>query len=213
MELPILNIQGKDSGKSVTLPDEIFGIEANDHAIYLDVRNIRAHGRQGTHKAKERGEVSGSTKKPFRQKGTGGARQGHKRAPHMYHGGRVFGPRPHDYGFVLNKKVKVLARKSALTYKAKDNAITVLESFNFEGPKTKSLIALLQNINAGDRKVLIVLPEQNKNIYLSGRNLPFTKVMTAADLNTYDILDAEQLVLVHEAIPVISRNFGMEDGI
>ncbi|HEX2901656.1 MAG TPA: 50S ribosomal protein L4, partial [Bacteroidia bacterium] len=191
MELTVKNIKGADTAEKINLPDSIFGIEPNDHAIYQDVRLILANARQGTHKAKERGEVSGSTKKPFRQKGTGGARQGHKRAPHMYHGGRVFGPRPHLYGFKLNRKVKRLARRSALSYKAKDARIMVLENLNFNTPKTKEFVQVLNNLKLTGSKVLMVLPDENSNVYLSGRNIPKTQIVRAQDLNTYDILHAD----------------------
>lgn len=208
MELKVKNIKGAETGEKVDLPEIIFGIEPNDHAIYQDVRQILANARQGTHKTKERGEVSGSTKKPFRQKGTGGARQGHKRSPHMYHGGRVFGPRPHEYGFKLNKKVKRLARRSALSYKAKDARITVVENFSFAAPKTKEFVQVLNNLKLNGTKVLLVLPEDNQNVYLSGRNIPKTQIVRAQDLNTYDILHAEQLVIVKEAVAKINEQLG-----
>jgi large subunit ribosomal protein L4 len=208
MELTVKNIKGADTAEKVTLPDSIFGIEPNDHAIYQDVRLILANARQGTHKAKERGEVSGSTKKPFRQKGTGGARQGHKRAPHMYHGGRVFGPKPHLYGFKLNRKVKRLARRSALSYKAKDARIMVLENFNFNTPKTKEFVAVLNNLKINGSKVLMVLPDDNSNVYLSGRNIPKTQIVRAQDLNTYDILHADHLVILKDAVEKINEQLG-----
>jgi len=208
MELTVKNIKGGDTSEKVSLSEAIFGIEPNDHAIYQDVRQILANARQGTHKAKERGEVSGSTKKPFRQKGTGGARQGHKRAPHMYHGGRVFGPKPHLYGFKLNKKLKRLARKSALSYKAKDARITVLENFSFNAPKTKDFIKVLDGLKLTGVKVLMVLPEDNPNIYKSGRNIPKTQIVRAQDLNTYDILHADQLVIVKDAFAKINEQLG-----
>lgn len=208
MEFKVKNIKGAETGEKVDLPETIFGIEPNDHAIYQDVRQILANARQGTHKTKERGEVSGSTKKPFRQKGTGGARQGHKRSPHMYHGGRVFGPRPHEYGFKLNKKVKRLARRSALSYKAKDARITVVENFSFAAPKTKEFVQVLNNLKLNGTKVLLVLPEDNHNVYLSGRNIPKTQIVRAQDLNTYDILHADQLVIVKEAVAKINEQLG-----
>ncbi|MFN8393335.1 MAG: 50S ribosomal protein L4 [Bacteroidia bacterium] len=208
MELKVKNIKGAETGEKVDLPETIFGIEPNDHAIYQDVRQILANARQGTHKTKERGEISGSTKKPFRQKGTGGARQGHKRSPHMYHGGRVFGPRPHEYGFKLNKKVKRLARRSALSYKAKDARITVVENFSFAAPKTKEFVQVLSALKLNGSKVLLVLPEDNQNVYLSGRNIPKTQIVRAQDLNTYDILHAEQLVIVKEAVAKINEQLG-----
>jgi large subunit ribosomal protein L4 len=208
MELTVKNIKGADTGEKVSLPEAIFGIEPNDHAIYQDVRQILANARQGTHKAKERGEVSGSTKKPFRQKGTGGARQGHKRAPHMYHGGRVFGPRPHEYGFKLNKKVKRLARRSALSYKAKDAKITVLENLAWTAPKTKEMVSVLNNLKLNGAKVLLVLADDNQNVYLSGRNIPKTQIVRAQDLNTYDILHADQLVILKDAVSKINEQLG-----
>jgi large subunit ribosomal protein L4 len=208
MELTVKNIKGADTAEKVNLPDSIFGIEPNDHAIYQDVRLILANARQGTHKAKERGEVSGSTKKPFRQKGTGGARQGHKRAPHMYHGGRVFGPRPHLYGFKLNRKVKRLARRSALSYKAKDARIMVLENFTLNSPKTKEFVAVLNNLKLSGSKVLMVLPDENSNVYLSGRNIPKTQIVRAQDLNTYDILHADHLVILKDAVAKINEQLG-----
>lgn len=208
MELTVKNIKGADTGEKVSLPEAIFGIEPNDHAIYQDVRQILANARQGTHKAKERGEVSGSTKKPFRQKGTGGARQGHKRAPHMYHGGRVFGPRPHEYGFKLNKKVKRLARRSALSYKAKDAKITVLENLAWSAPKTKEMVSVLNNLKLNGAKVLLVLADDNQNVYLSGRNIPKTQIVRAQDLNTYDILHADQLVILKDAVSKINEQLG-----
>jgi large subunit ribosomal protein L4 len=208
MELTVKNIKGADTAEKVNLPDSIFGIEPNDHAIYQDVRLILANARQGTHKAKERGEVSGSTKKPFRQKGTGGARQGHKRAPHMYHGGRVFGPRPHLYGFKLNRKVKRLARRSALSYKAKDARIMILENFTLNSPKTKEFVAVLNNLKLSGAKVLMVLPDENSNVYLSGRNIPKTQIVRAQDLNTYDILHADHLVILKDAVAKINEQLG-----
>lgn len=208
MELSVKNIKGADTGEKVSLSEAIYGIEPNDHAIYQDVRQILANARQGTSKSKERGEVSGSTKKPFRQKGTGGARQGHKRAPHMYHGGRVFGPKPRDYSFRLNHKVKQLARRSALTYKAKDARITVLENFSFNAPKTKEFVQVMDNLKLSGVKVLLVLPGENKNVYLSGRNVPKTQIVRAQDLNTYDILHADQLVIVKDAFATINEQLG-----
>lgn len=207
MEAKVLNTAGKDTGRKVVLDDSIFALaEPNDHAIYLDVRHLQANARQGTHKAKERGEVSGSTKKPFRQKGTGGARAGHKRSPLWRHGGTVFGPRPRDYGFRLNKKVKVLARASALTYKAREEKITVLENFSFEKPRTKEFVNLLNNLNAANRKVLFLLAGANHNVYLSGRNIPRTVIVPATEINTYDILNADHVVIVEDALKVIETN-------
>lgn len=208
MEFSVKNIKGADTGEKVSLPETIFGIEPNDHAIYQDVRQILANARQGTHKSKERGEVSGSTKKIFRQKGTGGARQGHKRSPHMYHGGRVFGPKPRDYGFKLNIKVKRLARRSALSYKAKDSKIMVLENVSIGTPKTKEVVTILSNLKLTGSKVLFVLAGDNKNVYLSGRNIPKMNVVRAQDLNTYDILHADHLVIVKDAVQLINEQLG-----
>lgn len=203
MQVEILNISGKKTTKKVDLADSIFGVEPNDHCIYLDVKQYLANQRQGTHKSKERAEISRTTKKLKRQKGTGGARAGSMKSPLFVGGGRVFGPRPRDYSFKLNKKVKSLARTSALTYKAKDNAIMVLEDFNFEAPKTKNYVDLLKNLNLSDKKTLLVLGDTNKNVYLSSRNLQGTKVVKASDLNTYDILNAENLILAESSVKVI----------
>jgi large subunit ribosomal protein L4 len=208
MELTVKNIKGADTGEKVSLPEAIFGIEPNDHAIYQDVRQILANARQGTHKAKERGEVSGSTKKPYRQKGTGNARQGHKRSPLWRHGGRVFGPRPRDYAFKLNKKVKRLARRSALSYKAKDAKIMVLDNFSLNVPKTKEVLSVLNNLKLNGVKVLMVVGADNNNVYLSGRNIPKTQIVRAQDLNTYDILHAEQLVIMKDAVQMITEQLG-----
>lgn len=205
MEVAVKNIQGKDTGRKVTLSEAIFGIEPNDHAIYEDVRQIQANGRQGTHKAKERGEVSGSTKKPFRQKGTGGARGGHKRSPLWRHGGRVFGPKPRDYSFKLNKKIKRLARRSALSYKVRENGIVVLENFNLQAPKTKEFVKILKALELSNTKVVMVLPEDNQNIWLSGRNIPKTEVVRAADLNTIDILNAGHLLILEDALAKLNE--------
>lgn len=200
MELNVLNIEGKDTGKKVNLNDLIFGVEPNDHAIYLDVKQYLANQRQGTHKSKERAEISGSTRKIKKQKGTGTARAGSVKSPVFRGGGRVFGPRPRNYSFKLNKKVKQLARKSALSYKAKNNNIIVLEEFNFEAPKTSALINIQNNLKISDKKSLIVLSEANKNIYLSSRNLKGIKVVTVSELTTYDILNASSLVLVEGSL-------------
>lgn len=202
MELNILNTQGKETGKKATLNDEVFAITPNDQAIYLDVKQIQANGRQGTHKVKERNEHSGSTKKLKRQKGTGGARSGSIKNP-TYGNGRAHGPRPRDYGFKLNIKLKRLARKSALSQKALDKKITVIEDFTFSEPKTKQCIELLQNLNLGDKKALLVLGSPDKNIILSSRNMQGFKVAQAADLNTFDILNCNQLILSEKSIPVI----------
>ena len=203
MELAVLKIDGTESGKRVTLNEAIFGIEPNDHAIYLDVKQYLANQRQGTHKTKDRSEVAYSTKKIVRQKGSGGARHGSIKSNIFVGGGRAFGPKPRDYGFKLNKKLKQLARFSALSYKAKGEAITMVEPFVMEAPKTKELINILNNIKSNDRKVLFVLPENSNNIYLSSRNLENVKVTTINEINTYDIVNATKLVLVDGVQDVI----------
>lgn len=200
MELAVINQKGQDTGRKVTLSDEIFAIEPNDNAIYLDVKQYLANQRQGTHKSKERNEVAGSTKKIKKQKGTGGARAGSLKAPNFRGGGRVFGPRPRDYSFKLNKKVKQLARKSALAYKVIENSLVVLEDLSFDAPKTKSYIALLNGLSLSDKKTLLVLPEDNKNVFLSSRNLPKAKVVTVNDVNTYQLLHADHLVLCEGSV-------------
>ena len=206
MKIPVYNIEGKETGRNVTLEKKVFGLEnPSDHLIYMDVRLIRNNQRQGTSKAKERGEVSGSNKKPYRQKGTGNARPGHKRSPLWRHGGTVFGPRPRDYGFHLNKKQKRTARKSALTYKAQDDGIRVIENFTFEVPKTKQFLEILNNFELTEKKVLVVMGENDRNVYLSGRNLPKAMVCTAQELNTYDILNADQLLMTEEAVSIINE--------
>ncbi len=207
MEVTILNIEGKETGRKVNLNDSIFGIEPNDHAIYLDTKQYLANQRQGTHKAKERGEVAGSTRKIKRQKGTGTARAGNIRNPLFRGGGRIFGPKPRYYGFKLNKKVKQLARKSALSYKASGNNIIVLEDFNLEAPKTKEIIRIGNNLNFDNKKSVFVLPEQNNNIYLSSRNVQGVEVVTAAELNTYKIMRASKLILVESAVDVLQATF------
>ena len=207
MELNVINIEGKETGKKVQLNELIFGVEPNDHAIYLDVKQYLANQRQGTHKAKERGEVVGSTRKIKRQKGTGTARAGSLNSPVFRGGGRVFGPRPRNYGFKLNKKVKLLARKSALSYKAKDNNIIVLEDFSFEAPKTKEFVTIQNNLKINDKKSLFVLSEVNKNIYLSSRNLKGVKVVTVSELTTYDILNASSVVLFEGSLEKIEGVF------
>jgi len=207
MELSILNIKGEDTGRKVTLNDAIFGIEPNDHAIYLDVKQYLANQRQGTHKSKERSELSGSTRKLIRQKGGGGARRGDIKSPVLVGGARVFGPKPRDYGFKLNKKVKGLARKSALTYKAQENSIVVVEDFVMETPKTKELIAITKGLNVADKKLLFVLPEKNNSIYLSARNLQKASVIPASELNTYGILNANNLVLTESSLAIIEKLF------
>jgi large subunit ribosomal protein L4 len=208
MELSIYTIDGKESGQKITLDDTVFGIEPNDHAIYLDVKQYLANQRQGTHKTKERGEVSYSTKKIVRQKGSGGARHGSIKSPIYVGGGRAFGPKPRDYSFKLNKKVKQLARKSALAHKAKAEAITLLEAFNFEAPKTKEFISICNNLNITDKKILMVLPENNNNIYLSSRNLQRTKVVPVSELTTYDIMNATSLVLVGDTAETLNKQLG-----
>ena len=207
MELNVLNIKGEDTGRKVTLNDAIFGIEPNDHAIYLDVKQYMANKRQGTHKSKERSEVSGSTRKLIRQKGGGGARRGDINSPVLVGGGRVFGPRPRSYSFKLNKKVKALARKSALSYKAKNNAIVIVEDFTMEAPKTKEFITIAKNLKVADKKLLVVLPEKNNFVYLSARNLQKTNVVTVSDINTYCVLDAANLVLTESAVAAIDKMF------
>ncbi len=203
MQVEIVNISGKKTAKKVDLIDSIFNAEPNDHCIYLDVKQHLANSRQGTHKSKERAEIARTTKKLKRQKGTGGARAGSMKSPLFVGGGRAFGPRPRDYSFKLNKKVKALARISALTYKAKENAITVLEDFSFEAPKTKNYIDLIKNLNLSDKKTLLILGGANKNVYLSSRNLHGTKVINASDINTYDILHAENVILAESSVKVI----------
>jgi large subunit ribosomal protein L4 len=205
MEVSVVNISGKATSKKVNLNDSIFGIDPNDHAIYLDVKQHLANKRQGTHKSKERNEVSGSTKKLKKQKGTGGARAGSDKSPTRIGGGRAFGPRPRDYSFKLNKKLKRLARISALTYKAKENSITVLEDFSFETPKTKKYADLINNLTLSNKKTLLVLGESNKNVYLSSRNLSNSKVVTASELNTYDILNANNVLFVESSIKEIEN--------
>lgn len=200
MELAVINLKGQDTGRKVTLSDEIFAIEPNDNAIYLDVKQYLANQRQGTHKSKERNEVAGSTKKIKKQKGTGGARAGSLKAPNFRGGGRVFGPKPRDYSFKLNKKVKQLARKSALSYKVTENSLLVLEDISFDAPKTKNYIALLNGLSLSDKKTLLVLPEENKNVFLSSRNLPKAKVVTVNDVNTYQLLHADHLVLCEGSV-------------
>ena len=203
MQVEVLNISGKKTAKKVDLADVIFGVEPSDHSIYLDVKHYLAAQRQGTHKSKERAEISRTTKKLKKQKGTGGARAGSMKSPVFVGGGRAFGPRPRDYSFKLNKKVKNLARTSALSYKAKDNAITVLEDFNFEAPKTKNFVDLIKNLNLDSKKTLFIIGAKNDNVYLSSRNLPGSKVITATDINTYDILHADNVILAESSVKVI----------
>ena len=203
MEVNVLNIKGEDTGRKVTLNESIFGIEPNDHVLYLDVKQYLANQRQGTHKAKERSEHAGSTRKLGRQKGGGGARHGDINSPLLRGGGRVFGPRPRDYRFKLNKKVKVLARKSALSYKAQENAIIVVEDFNFEAPKTKDFIKVAKNLKVEGKKLLMVLPEANKNVYLSARNLQRSEIALAAQLNSYKVLNADVMVITENSLKAI----------
>ena len=205
MEVNVYNIKGEDTGRKITLNESIFGIEPNDHAIYLDVKQFMANQRQGTHKSKERSEISGSTRKIGRQKGGGGARRGDINSPVLVGGGRVFGPKPRDYEFKLNKKVKGLARKSALTYKAKNNAIVVVEDFTLEAPKTKEFVNVVNNLKVAGKKLLMVLPEANKNVYLSARNLERTNLAIASALNTYSVLNAETLVVTESALKAIEE--------
>ena len=209
MELTVYQIDGNQSSKKITLDDTIFGIEPNEHAIYLDVKQYLANQRQGTHKAKQRAEVSYSTKKIVRQKGSGGARHGSIKSPIFVGGGRTFGPVPRDYGFKLNKKVKQLARRSALSYKAKSEALIVVENFNFEAPKTKEFIKLSQSLNVAGKKILVVLPESNNNVYLSARNLPKVKVVTVSELTTYDIVNASSLVMLEGSVEILHNIFGI----
>ncbi len=210
MEVAIVKYSGEKSGKKAKLSDEVFGIEPNDHAIYLDVKSFLANQRQGTHKSKQRNEISGSSRKIKKQKGTGGARAGNIKNPLFKGGGRIFGPEPRDYSFKLNKKVKALARKSALTYKAKDNAIAVLEDFNFEAPKTKQYIKMLSALSLADKKTLLVLPEKNKNIVLSGRNLKNAKITTADQINTYDVMNADQVIFIESSVSKVETLLNKE---
>ena len=204
MELSVLNINGQETGKKVTLNDAVFGIEPNDHVIYLDVKQYLANQRQGTAKSKERSEHSGSTRKLGRQKGGGGARRGDINSPVLVGGGRVFGPKPGDYSFKLNKKVKILARKSALSYKAKDNEIIVVDNFDMAAPKTKDFVNITKNLKVEGKKTLVVLPEVNKNVYLSARNLQKAEIMSANNINTYKILNADVLVIAEASLEMIN---------
>ena len=210
MEVAVLKYSGEKTTKKVNLSDDVFGIEPNDHAIYLDVKSILANKRQGTHKSKQRNEISGSSKKIKKQKGTGGARAGNIKNPQFKGGGRVFGPTPRDYSFKLNKKVKDLARKSALTYKAKDNSIAILEDFSFDAPKTKQFTSLLKALSLGDKKTLLILSENNKNVILSGRNIQNSKITTADQINTYDLMNADTLVFVESAISKVENLLNRE---
>ena len=207
MELSVLNIEGKETGRKITLSDLIFGVEPNDHAMYLDVKQYLANKRQGTHKSKERSEISGSTRKIKKQKGTGTARAGSIKSPVFRGGGTIFGPRPRSYDFKLNKKVKLLARKSALTYKARENGIVVMEDFSLEAPKTKEMVKIKSNLQIADKKSLFVLPAENNNIYLSSRNLQDVSVVIASELSTYQILNAKAIVLLEGSVKKIEETF------
>ena len=211
MELSVYNIKGEDTGRKVVLDDAIYGIEPNDHAIYLAVKQYMANRRQGTAKSKERSEISGSTRKLGRQKGGGCARRGDINSPLLVGGARVFGPKPRDYGFKLNKKVKALARCSALSYKAKENSIIVVEDFTFDVPKTKSYIEMLSNLKVDDKKSLVVLPDVDRNVYLSGRNLQGTKVTIAKTLNTYIVLDANVILMTEKSVKEINEAFNKKE--
>jgi large subunit ribosomal protein L4 len=205
MKLNVLNKKGEDTGRTVTLNDVVFGIEPNDHAIYLDVKQHLANKRQGTHKAKERSEITGSTRKLIRQKGSGGARRGDIKSPVLVGGGRAFGPRPRDYSFKLNKKVKALARKSALSYKAKEHAIAIVEDFVLDTPKTKNFVTFMKDMKLDGKKFLFVLPENNKCVYLSARNLKSAKVITVSELNTYKVLDAANLLFTESSVAKVEE--------
>ena len=205
MEVNVYNIKGEDTGRKITLNESIFGIEPNDHAIYLDVKQFMANQRQGTAKSKERSEMSGSTRKLGRQKGGGGARRGDINSPVLVGGARVFGPKPRDYRFKLNKKVKILARKSALSYKAQESAIVMLEDFTFEAPKTKEFLSIIKNLKIEGKKVLFVLPEANKNVYLSARNLQRAEVILASNVNSYKVLNADVVVITEKSLETIDQ--------
>ena len=208
MEIAVYKIDGLDSGKKVVLDDTVFGIEPNNHALYLDIKQYLANQRQGTHKAKERWEIAHSTKKIVRQKGSGGARHGSLKAGTFVGGGRIFGPQPRDYRFKLNKKLKQLARRSALTYKAQEQAITVLEPFSMDAPKTKDFLAICRNLKVEGKKILMVLPDNNNTIYLSSRNVERAKVVTVNELNTYDIVNAQNLILIEGVEAILSQQLG-----
>lgn len=205
MEIAIYNIKGEDTGRKINLSDEVFAAEANEHAVYLDVKQFLANQRQGTHKSKERSEVSGSTRKLHKQKGGGGSRIGDINSPVLVGGGRVFGPRPRDYRFKLNKKVKQLARRSALTYKLQDNQIIVVEDFTLEAPKTKDFINIAKNLKVDGKKLLLVLADRNNNVNLSARNVPDARVITASDINTYAIMRSNAIVLSESSVDVINK--------
>jgi large subunit ribosomal protein L4 len=206
MELPVLNKSGEDTGKKAQLNDQIFGIEPNDHAIYLDVKHYMAANRRGTHKAKERGEITGSTRKIKRQKGTGTARAGSIKNPIFRGGGRVFGPRPRDYDFKLNRKVKKLARRSALSYKAKDQAVKIVEGFDLEQPKTRNFVEIREKLGVGDQKLLLVLDKPNQNLYRSARNIPDVHLIPVDQLNTYDIMNAKAIVFFEGSLETIEKH-------
>lgn len=205
MELAIYNIKGEDTGRKAVLNDEVFAVDVNEHAVYLDVKQYLANQRQGTHKSKERSEVSGSTRKLHKQKGGGGSRIGDINSPLLVGGGRVFGPRPRDYRFKLNKKVKQLARKSALTSKLQADCIKIVEDFDFEAPKTKDFINFAKNIKADNKKLLVVLPINKKNVYLSARNVPNAQIITASDVNTYTIMNSSAIVITEASLDVINK--------
>ncbi len=211
MEISVLNIQGKETGRKVKLDEQVFGIEPNDHAIYLDVKSYMANQRQGTSKTKERAEIVGSTRKIKRQKGTGTARAGSIKSPIFRGGGTIFGPRPRNYGIKLNKKVKQLARKSALSYKAKEEGIMVVEDFSLEAPKTREMVAIKDNLKIADKKSLFVLPVENKNIYLSSRNLQDVSVVTASELTTYQILNTKTLIILEGSVKKIEEVLKIKD--
>ena len=208
MEVSVLNIKGQETGRKVALNESIFGVEPNDHVIYLDVKQYLANKRQGNAKSKERSEISGSTRKLGRQKGGGGARHGDINSPLLIGGGRVFGPKPRDYSFKLNKKVKQLARKSALSYKAQENAIVVVEDFTMDAPKTKEFVDITKNLKVDGKKVLLLMPEANKNVYMSARNLQRAEVLEAQNVNTYKILDADVLVITENSLKTIDGILG-----
>ena len=212
MELNVYNIKGEATDKKVTLDDSIWGIEPNSHVIWLDVKQYLANRRQGTHKTKERNEVRGSGRKLIRQKGSGGARRGDVKSPLLVGGGRTFGPKPRDYSFKVNKKTKQLARKSALSLKAKNDAVMVIEDFEFDAPKTKSFLELTNNLQLSDKKLLLVLPTRNKNVYLSARNLGKVNIITASDINTYKIMDCSNLLITESSVAVIDNLFKTEGG-
>ena len=205
MEVNVLNLSGKETGAQVQLPESVFGVQPNDHAIYLDVKQYLANQRQGTHKSKQRNEISGSTRKLHKQKGTGGARAGSIKSPLFNGGGRVFGPQPRDYSFKLNKKLKQVARKSALSYKAQENNVVVLDAVTFDSIKTKNYVALVDALNLADEKTLLVLPAYDNNVYLSSRNLKKAKVIVAAELNTYDVLNATKLLLTTDTVKTLEE--------